>query len=62
MPEPLAVFMTWTTYGTWLPGDPGGYVSNTLKPDGHYERRQNLPGTPFTADVPRTFLQGQSLM
>ena len=21
MPEPLAYFLTWTTYGTWLPGD-----------------------------------------
>ncbi len=21
MPEPLAFFLTWPTYGTWLPGD-----------------------------------------
>ena len=62
MPEPLAVFMTWTTYGTCLPGDPRGYVSNTRKPDGHYERRQNVPGTPFTADDPRTFQRAQILM
>jgi hypothetical protein len=26
MPEPLAFLLTWTTYGTWLPGDPRGWV------------------------------------
>ena len=26
MPEPLAYFLTWTTYGTWLPGDARGWV------------------------------------
>jgi len=26
MPEPLAFFLTWTTYGTWLPGDERGWV------------------------------------
>lgn len=26
MSEPLAYFITWTTYGTWLPGDPRGWV------------------------------------
>ena len=24
--EPLAFFLTWTTYGTWLPGDDRGWV------------------------------------
>jgi hypothetical protein len=24
--EPLAYFLTWTTYGTWLPGDERGWV------------------------------------
>ncbi len=24
MPEPLAYFLTWPTYGTWLPGDERG--------------------------------------
>ena len=23
--EPLAYFLTWTTYGTWLPGDERGW-------------------------------------
>jgi len=26
MPDPLAFFITWTTYGTWLPGDERGWV------------------------------------
>jgi REP element-mobilizing transposase RayT len=26
-PEPLAHFLTWRTYGTWLPGDDRGWVS-----------------------------------
>jgi REP element-mobilizing transposase RayT len=26
MPEPLAYFLTWVTYGTWLPGDERGWV------------------------------------
>jgi len=26
MPEPLAFFLTWPAYGTWLPGDERGWV------------------------------------
>jgi len=26
MPDPLAYFLTWPTYGTWLPGDPRGWA------------------------------------
>ena len=26
LPEPLAYFFTWPTYGTWLPGDERGWV------------------------------------
>jgi len=26
MPDPLAFFLTWPTYGTWLPGDDRGWV------------------------------------
>jgi hypothetical protein len=26
MPDPLAFFLTWPTYGTWLPGDEWGWV------------------------------------
>ena len=26
MPDPIAFFITWPTYGTWLPGDERGWV------------------------------------
>ncbi len=26
--EPLAIFLTWTTYGSWLPGDARGWVDD----------------------------------
>lgn len=26
MDDPIAFFLTWATYGTWLPGDPRGWV------------------------------------
>ncbi len=26
MPDPLAYYLTWVTYGTWLPGDERGWV------------------------------------
>lgn len=35
MPEALAYFLTWPTYGTWLPGDERGWV--------HYGRGWRLP-------------------
>jgi REP element-mobilizing transposase RayT len=28
MPEPLAFFLTWSTYGTWLPGDDRGWIEH----------------------------------
>jgi hypothetical protein len=28
-PEPLAYFLTWSTYGTWLPGDERGGKKGT---------------------------------
>jgi REP element-mobilizing transposase RayT len=33
MSQPLAYFLTWTTYGTWLPGDARGWV-NRRRRDG----------------------------
>jgi REP element-mobilizing transposase RayT len=44
--------LTWTTYGTWLPGDERGFVSNVQDGPGH-EVRHNIPGTPFDADDDR---------
>ena len=29
MKEPLAFFLTWTTYGTWLPGDERGWTKRS---------------------------------
>jgi hypothetical protein len=26
LPDPLAYFLTWATYGTWLPGDERGWI------------------------------------
>lgn len=26
MPDPLGFFLTWSTYGTWLPGDERGWI------------------------------------
>lgn len=48
--ENFALLITWTCYGTWLPGDRRGYVSNTRHTDGTYKPKQNIPGTPITAD------------
>ena len=48
--DAFAWLITWTTYGSRLPGDERGYVSNTFIPDEGYHRKQNTPGTPYTAD------------
>jgi REP element-mobilizing transposase RayT len=44
-------FLTWTTYGSWLPGDPRGFVSQ-LRDDYGLPHIHNLPGTPCEADIP----------
>ena len=46
-----AWFLTWTTYGTWLPGDQRGFVSRTRHGPGP-RRRWNVPGTPYEKDQP----------
>jgi len=40
--------LTWTTYGTWLPGDKRGFVSNVRDGEGP-EVKHNTPGTPYDA-------------
>lgn len=47
---PFALLITWTTFGTWLPGDQRGYVSNTRRAGRPWEPKQNMPGTPYTRD------------
>jgi REP element-mobilizing transposase RayT len=53
--------ITWSSYGSRLPGDERGYVSNTLLPTGGFLPKQNIPGTPCTADDPYTRQRVQAL-
>jgi REP element-mobilizing transposase RayT len=42
--------LTWTTYGTWLPGDSRGFVSEVRDEAGD-KVLHNLPGTPCDRDL-----------
>jgi REP element-mobilizing transposase RayT len=44
-------FLTWTMYGTWLPGDCRGFVSPVHDQRG-FLVLHNLPGTPYDKDHP----------
>ena len=44
-------FLTWSTYGTWLPGDARGFVSRVRDESGEAVIH-NIPGTPYDADMP----------
>ena len=44
--------LTWTTYGTWLPGDRRGSVANVPDKDGN-RHRHNRVGTPYAQSQPR---------
>jgi len=44
--------LTWTTYGTWLPGDERGFVSRAPDDKGGHVIH-NVPGEPYDADEPR---------
>jgi REP element-mobilizing transposase RayT len=59
--DAFALHITWTTYGSWLPGGERGYVSNTLVPGKGYEKKHNVPGTPITADDGATRERAQAL-
>jgi REP element-mobilizing transposase RayT len=59
--QPFALHITWTCYGTWLPGDKRGYVSNTLSQTAAFHPKENIPGTPYTADDPYTRARAQAL-
>ena len=41
--------LTWTTYGSWLPGDRRGFVSSVEDGEGP-QFRHNIPQTPYDAD------------
>jgi hypothetical protein len=57
----FALHITWTCYGTWLPGDERGHVSTTFDPRTGYSPRQNVPGTDYTAGDPRAKVQARTL-
>lgn len=58
--RPFALHLTWTTYGTWLPGDERGYVSHTLESTGDWLPRENIPGTPYAKAHERTHRLAQT--
>ena len=43
--------LTWTTYGTWLPGDTRGFVSEVRDASGEQEIH-NIPQTKYDSDRP----------
>jgi REP element-mobilizing transposase RayT len=53
--------LTWTTYGTWLPGDPRGFVSE-LRDESGEKVLHNTPGTPCDADLPQLRAYASSIM
>ena len=57
----FALHITWTCYGTWLPGDERGHVSTTYDPKLGYLPRQNSPGTDCATGDPVTFARAQVL-
>jgi REP element-mobilizing transposase RayT len=57
--DPLGYFLTWTTYGTWLPGDERGWVDGTTH-EMHFtpsrrneERARNAMTEPAVALTPK---------
>jgi REP element-mobilizing transposase RayT len=53
--------ITWTTYGTWLPGDPRGHASPTLQADGSYSPRRNARGVEPAAGDAQTRQKARAL-
>ena len=56
-----AWLLTWTTYGTWLPGDERGFVSRRAVAQGRSEIH-NRPATPYDARIPLLRDYSASLM
>jgi REP element-mobilizing transposase RayT len=54
-------FLTWHTYGTWLPGDERGFVDPVLDEQG-VRAIHNVPGTPVDRDNPRLRAYSQRIM
>jgi hypothetical protein len=53
--------ITWTCYGTWLPGARQGFVSHVPDGKGSWVIH-NVPGTPYDADMPDLEEHARSLM
>jgi REP element-mobilizing transposase RayT len=53
--------LTWTTYGTWLPGDPRGFVT-PIRDDAGKQVIHNEYGTPCDADVAPLRNYAQSIL
>src|SRR5438093_2578896 len=53
--------LTWTTYGTWLPGDRRGFVSEVRVEAGD-KVLHNVPGTPCDEDLPPLQAYAASIM
>jgi REP element-mobilizing transposase RayT len=58
--DSFALLVTWTCYGTWLPGDERGHASNVLLPGGGFVSRQNAPGTPYAASDAHTHARARA--
>ena len=58
---PFAILVTWTCYGTWLPGDERGHVSNLLDQEGDYEAKQNAYGASIAAGDDRLHNRARAL-
>ena len=54
-------FLTWTTYGQWLPGDPRGCVTR-VQNDGSSRIEHDQFGTPYDADIPGLRESAQRLL
>jgi hypothetical protein len=54
MPDPVAFFMTWPTYGTWLPGDERGWIE--------WHHGWQLPDTSLENDCRASMTETQCLL
>jgi REP element-mobilizing transposase RayT len=55
--------LTWTTYGTWLPGDVRGFVSPiSREAEGGKWARENRPGVAYDRDMPDRLKQSRQLL
>ncbi|MEX0715812.1 MAG: hypothetical protein WD066_04460 [Planctomycetaceae bacterium] len=59
--DAFALLITWTTYGTWLPGDPRGHASNIIDEDRRYERRRGEFGAPYGSGDSHTLARASRL-